>query len=103
MSKARLEILKSELQRSVLIKQHNNELSMQRLKLESAQKNKKFQIELLDLQRQKIEDVQSIQSRGMLDRSTILLEQEELLQREMSLEKAKLDCLKEKYLLDLIK
>jgi len=103
LSKARLEILKSELQRSVLIKQHNNELSMQRLKLESAQKNKKFQIELLDLQRQKIEDVQSIQSRGMLDRSTILLEQEELLQREMSLEKAKLDCLKEKYLLDLIK
>jgi hypothetical protein len=86
-----------------LIKQHQNELSMQRLKLDSALKNKKFQTELLDLQKQKINDVQSIQSRGMLDRSTILLEQEEFLLREMSLEKAKLDCLKEKYLLDLIK
>ena len=103
LSKARTEILRAELQRSVLIKQHQNELSMQRLKLDSALKNKKFQTELLDLQKQKINDVQSIQSRGMLDRSTILLEQEEFLLREMSLEKAKLDCLKEKYLLDLIK
>lgn len=100
--KARKEILRSEIEKRHLIGQHQNKFSAEKLKLELAYKNMKFHAELLNLQKKKLESVRIVSAQGISDKSSILLEQEELLTREMLLRQSELTCLKQKYILDLI-
>ena len=102
LSKAKKEITKSEIDRDRLINQHLNQYIIERHKLDLASKNLLFYSDLLSLQKKKLDGVKKVSAQGISDKSTILLEQEELLSRDMSLHKAELECLKQKYILDLI-
>ena len=102
LSKAKKEITKSEIDRDRLINQHLNQYSVERHKLDLASKSLLFYSDLVSLQKKKLDGVKKVSAQGISDKSTILLEQEELLSREMSLRKAELGCLKQKYILDLI-
>jgi hypothetical protein len=54
------------------------------------------------MQKEKLKDLKSVSSKGIIDKSIPLQEEEEILQREMLMEQAKVNRLKQKYLLDLL-
>jgi len=85
-----------------LLSQHENQFASEKLKLDLAYKTQAFHSELLALQRKKLEDVKMVSAQGISDKSSILFEQEELLKREMVLRQSELNCLKQKYILNLI-
>ena len=102
LQKARKEILRSEIEKQRLLSQHENQFASEKLKLDLAYKTQAFHSELLALQRKKLEDVRMVSAQGISDKSSILFEQEELLKREMVLRQSELNCLKQKYILNLI-
>jgi len=102
LQKARKEILRSEIEKARLLSQHENQFASEKLKLDLAYKTQAFHSELLALQRKKLEDVRMVSAQGISDKSSILFEQEELLKREMVLRQSELNCLKQKYILNLI-
>ena len=51
---------------------------------------------------EKLNDLKSVSSKGVIDKSMPLQEEEEILQRQMLMEQAKVNRLKQKYLLDLL-
>lgn len=102
LQKARKEILRSEIEKARLLSQHENQFASEKLKLDLAYKTQAFHSQLLALQRKKLEDVKMVSAQGISDKSSILFEQEELLKREMVLRQSELNCLKQKYILNLI-
>ena len=102
LQKARKEILRSEIEKASLLSQHENQFASEKLKLDLAYKTQAFHSELLALQRKKLEDVRMVSAQGISDKSSILFEQEEVLKREMVLRQSDLNCLKQKYILNLI-
>jgi len=102
LQKARKEILRSEIEKERLLSQHENLFESEKLKLNLAYKTQAFHSDLLALQRKKLEDVRMVSAQGISDKSSILFEQEELLKREMVLRQSELNCLKQKYILNLI-
>ena len=102
LQKARKEILRSEIEKKRLLSHHENQFKSEKLKLNLAYKTKAFHSDLLALQKKKLEDVRMVSAQGISDKSSILFEQEELLKREMVLRQSELNCLKQKYILNLI-
>lgn len=101
--KAREEIKQAEASRHNLLRQQENQYQSELLQLELAEKNLLLQKELWSLQKNRLDDMAFISGRGLFDKSSALLEEEELLRRELSREQAKIKTLRHKYLIDLIK
>ncbi len=102
LEQAREEINKSEYEKMRLIRRQQNQFRAEKLKLDQGQKNLEFQKGLLSLQQRKVADVESAHSRGLYDKSILLMEKEQLLKRKMYLELTRIAYVKQKYLLDLI-
>ena len=100
--KAREEIKQAEAKEYNLLRQQQNQYQSELLKLELAEKNFLLQKELYSLQKDRLEDMNFVSGRGLFDKSSALLEEEELLRRELSREHARIKTIKHKYLLDLI-
>jgi hypothetical protein len=62
----------------------------------------KLQEELWKLQKERLDNIMSMFSKRMSDKSVILMEKETLLRREMALELSRLSYMKQKYILELI-
>ena len=84
-----------------MVNQFKNQLVSESLKYDLANRNLNFHQELLNLQKEKLNDLKSVSSKGVIDKSMPLQEEEEILQRQMLMEQAKVNRLKQKYLLDL--
>jgi outer membrane protein TolC len=102
LEQAREEINKSEYEKMRLIRRQQNQFRSEKLKLDQGEKNLDFQKGLLRLQQKKVADIKFASSRGIYDKSNILMEEEQLLKREMYLELTRITYIKQKYLLDLI-
>ena len=102
LEQAREEINKSEYEKMRLIRRQQNQFRAEKLKLDQGEKNLEFQKGLLRLQQEKVADIKFASSRGIYDKSNILMEKEQLLKREMYLELTRIAYIKQKYLLDLI-
>ena len=100
--KANKEILRAEHGKVNMVNQFKNQWVSESLKFDLANQNLNFHQELLDLQKEKLKDLKSVSSKGIIDKSIPLQEEEEILQREMLMEQAKVNRLKQKYLLDLL-
>ena len=100
--KAREEIKQAEAKEYNLLRQQQNQYRSELLKLELAEKDYLLQKELWDLQKNRLEDMNFVSGRGLFDKSSALLEEEELLRRELSREQAKMKTIRHKYQLDLI-
>ena len=100
--KANKEILRAEHGKVNMLNQFKNQLVSESLKYDLANQNLNFHRELLNLQKEKLRDLKSVSSKGVIDKSMPLQEEEEILQREMLMEQAKVNRLKQKYLLDLL-
>jgi len=101
--KAREEVKQAEAKRHNLLRQQENQYQSELLKLELAEKNLLLQKELWSLQKNRLDDMAFVSGRGLFDKSSALLEEEELLRRELSREQANIKTLRHKYLIDLIK
>ena len=99
---AREEIKKSELEKVRMITRQRNEFSSEKLKLKQTERSLAFQLEMLNLQKKRLEDIISGSTRGIYDKSNILMEEEKLQKREMYVELTRINYLKQKYQLDLI-
>ena len=100
--KAREEIKQAEAKEYNLLRQQQNQYRSELLKLELAEKDYLLQKELWNLQKNRLEDMNFVSGRGLFDKSSALLEEEELLRRELSREQAKMKTIRHKYQLDLI-
>ena len=100
--KAREEIKQAEAKEYNLLRQQQNQYRSELLKLELAEKDYLLQKELWDLQKNRLEDMNFVSGRGLFDKSSALLEEEERLRRELSREQAKMKTIRHKYQLDLI-
>ena len=85
-----------------MVNQFRNQWVSESLKYDLANDNLKFHEKLLIMQKEKLKDLKSVSSKGIIDKSIPLQEEEEILQREMLMEQAKVNRLKQKYLLDLL-
>jgi hypothetical protein len=70
--------------------------------LVQSEKTLKLQEELWKLQKERLDNIMSMFSKRMSDKSVILMEKETLLRREMALELSRLSYMKQKYILELI-
>jgi outer membrane protein len=102
LEKAKYEINKSELLKNKLIKQQRNQFETENFKLVQSEKTLKLQEELWKLQKERLDNIMSMFSKRMSDKSVILMEKETLLRREMALELSRLSYMKQKYILELI-
>jgi outer membrane protein TolC len=102
LEQAREEINKSEYEKMRLIKRQQNQFRAEKLKLDQGKKNLEFQKGLLSLQQNKVADIKLASTRGIYDKSILLMEEEQLLKRKMYLELTRIAYVKQKYLLDLI-
>ena len=102
LQQAREEINKSEYEKMRLIRRQQNQFRAEKLKLDQGKKNLEFQKGLLSLQQDKLADIKLASSRGIYDKSILLMEEEQLLKRKMYLELTRIAYVKQKYLLDLI-
>ena len=100
--KANKEILRAEHGKVNFVNQFKNQWVSESLKYDLANQNLNFHQELLNLQKEKLNDLKSVSSKGVIDKSIPLQEEEEILQREMLMEQAKVNRLRQKYLLDLL-
>ena len=100
--KANKEILRAEHGKVNMVNQFRNQWVSESLKYDLANDNLKFHEKLLIMQKEKLKDLKSVSSKGIIDKSIPLQEEEEILQREMLMEQAKVNRLKQKYLLDLL-
>lgn len=99
---ARSEIQKTELEKVRLITRQRNEFSSEQLKLKQTERNLAFQLEMLNLQKKRLNDIISGSTKGIYDKSNILMEEEKLKKREMYVELTRINYIKQKYQLDLI-
>jgi outer membrane protein TolC len=99
---AREEIKKSELEKVRMITRQKNEFSSEMLKLRQNERSLAFQLEMLKLQKKRLKDIISGSTRGIFDKSNILMEEEKLLKREMYVELTRINYIKQKYQLDLM-
>ncbi len=99
--KAREEVNQAEANKFNLVRKQQTEYESEKLKLELARKNYQLQMELWKLQKIRLEDVRSVSMRGLYDKSSALLEEEELIRRELSKEQAAVARIRHKYLIDL--
>lgn len=102
LEKAKHEINKSVLLKNKLTKQQRNQFETENFKLVQSEKTLKLQEELWKLQKERLDNIMSMFSKRMSDKSVILMEKETLLRREMALELSRLSYIKQKYILDLI-
>ena len=72
------------------------------LKLRQNERSLAFQLEMLKLQKKRLKDIISGSTRGIFDKSNILMEEEKLLKREMYVELTRINYIKQKYQLDLM-
>ena len=85
-----------------MITRQKNEFSSEMLKLRQNERSLAFQLEMLKLQKKRLKDIISGSTRGIFDKSNILMEEEKLLKREMYVELTRINYIKQKYQLDLM-